>query len=346
MNILCLDIGSGTQDVLLYSPEKELENCPKFILPSPAVLVAQRITSLSDKGCDIYLYGHNMGGGFAGVLYTHLKQGLKVAAHPEAALALSDNLDKVRSKGIQISSSPPDGYVPVCLSDFDPGFWQTFLAQVNLSYPELILAAVQDHGYHPEESNRKGRFKIWQHLLQESEGRVKDFLFTKPPKSLTRLQTLQNKTGGCPVADTGAAAALGALFVPEVEKRSQREGICVVNVGNSHTIAFLIYQAKIWGIYEHHTGLLSPEKLWNDLYFFRQGKLSNEEVFEDQGHGCYTRQFPSSAGEFSPTYLLGPRRSKLQGFDVEFLAPGGDMMLVGCFGLLKGWEYKQVSKKG
>ncbi len=31
---LFLDIGSGTQDVLLHRPGTVLENCPKFVLPS------------------------------------------------------------------------------------------------------------------------------------------------------------------------------------------------------------------------------------------------------------------------------------------------------------------------
>ena len=36
---LCIDIGSGTQDVLLYSPDTEVENCPKFVLPAPALQI-------------------------------------------------------------------------------------------------------------------------------------------------------------------------------------------------------------------------------------------------------------------------------------------------------------------
>ena len=41
--ILSLDIGSGTQDVLLALPGERAENWPRFVLPSPALGIADRI---------------------------------------------------------------------------------------------------------------------------------------------------------------------------------------------------------------------------------------------------------------------------------------------------------------
>ncbi len=32
----------------------------------------------------------------------------------------------------------------------------------------------------------------------------------------------------------------------------------VVNLGNAHTFAALVQADRLWGIYEHHTGLLDP----------------------------------------------------------------------------------------
>ncbi|WP_369404531.1 hypothetical protein [Salidesulfovibrio brasiliensis] len=46
---LCLDIGSGTQDVLLHIPGREIENCPKFILPTPSVRIAGYLSELTAK---------------------------------------------------------------------------------------------------------------------------------------------------------------------------------------------------------------------------------------------------------------------------------------------------------
>ena len=55
--VLCLDIGSGTQDVLLARPGLECENWPRFVLPAPARLVAQRIRELTLLRRNIWLYG-------------------------------------------------------------------------------------------------------------------------------------------------------------------------------------------------------------------------------------------------------------------------------------------------
>ncbi len=337
MNILCLDIGSGTQDVLYYFPDREIENCPKFILPSPALNLARRIEKLTQQKKNIYLYGQNMGGGFKFALKKHLQAGLKVAVEKNSYFALGDDLEKVKALGVDMVEKAPLGYVPVFLTDFAYDFWQAFLKVVDLEYPDLILAAVQDHGFFPNYSNRKGRFELWMKFLKAG-GNIYDLLYQTPPKEFTRLKALKDAVGSGLVADTGAVALLGALFVPEVEKKQEKEPICLVNVGNSHILAFLLFQNKVLGIYEHHTGLLTPEKFWKQLTSFSWGELSNEEVFADEGHGCV------HLGERiknPPVYVLGPKRSLLASFPVEFLAPGGDMMLAGCFGLLKAYFKKR-----
>lgn len=338
-NILCLDIGSGTQDVFYHMPGRELENCPKFVLPSPAMRIGYRIKELHNSGKNIYFYGRNMGGGFYRVLKRCLEKGQKAAIHPQAAYSLSDSHDWVKSIGLELTTECPRGYCPVYLSDYDPGFWQSYLALAGLGYPGLILACAQDHGFHAGSSNRLGRFEIWKKFLIQSDGHVEKLIFSSPPEEMTRLISLKESIGAGCVADTGSAALLGALFVPEVEELSQDQGICVVNVGNSHTIAFLVHSGRVHGIFEHHTGLLNGQKLWEQLNFFRQGQLTNEQVFQDNGHGCLVLE--SAFGlDFKTVFVLGPRRRILEGFDCQFLCPGGDMMLAGCFGLLKGYSLK------
>jgi uncharacterized protein (DUF1786 family) len=343
MHCLCLDIGSGTQDVLFSLEGESRENWPKFVLPSPARRVADRVRRLAEKGSSIYLHGGNMGGGFKGALMEHLRMGGNVAAHPEAAAALSDSEDKVRRMGVILREARPEGYVPVKLADFEPGFWDAFWSMLDLPAPDLVLAAVQDHGYHPESSNRLGRFEIWRRLLSRSRGRPEAFLFRDPPQELTRLRSLHRAIGQGVVADTGTAAVLGALSVPDVERASRQGGACVVNAGNSHVIAFLVLEGAIRGIYEHHTGLMDPQSLWRDLELFRRGGLSGEEVFRNEGHGCCYLEEPEHAGDFGSVYVLGPNRDMLAGYPVTFPAPGGDMMLAGCFGLLHGLRLLQGS---
>ncbi len=342
MNILCIDIGSGTQDVLLYNPDRELENCPKFILPSPARNIAAQLERLGNAGRDVYLYGSNMGGGFKPELNSVLSKGRKVSAHPEAAKALSDHQEKVRSLGVEITETCPGNAAPVYLSDFDPGAWRAFFDMLGLEHPDMTMIAAQDHGYHPEMSNRQGRFGIWEKLLSQQELKLQDLVFTDPPEEFTRLCTIQASTGGGPVSDSGTAAVLGALFVPEIEAKNRERGVCLVGIGNSHTVAFLVYRECIYGVYEQHTGLLSGDKLWMDLQGFRKGDVTFDQVFADQGHGCLNLQAPAAADNFPETYVIGPQRSILKGYDVQFPAPGGDMMLTGCFGLLKAWQNMSI----
>ncbi len=335
---LCLDIGSGTQDVLLYNPETELENCPKFVLPSPALQIGRRIAALTAQGKSIWLHGRNMGGGVTRFVRAHLKQGLAVAAQPAAALTMGDDLGRVEESGVVFSEHCPAGFDPVLLADFDTAWWKRFFLAAELDWPDSITACAQDHGFHPAESNRRGRFRLWEDLLTESDGRPEALVFRETPDMFTRLKDLQDCIGGGIVTDTGAAAVLGALFVDEIEEESFKHGLTLVNVGNSHIIAFLLYRSRIYGVYEQHTGVVDSEKLWADLEAFRMGDLGFEQVFAENGHGCLTMALPPDAKGFKSVHVLGPKRSLLRGFNVSFPSPGGDMMLAGCFGLVKGMQ--------
>ena len=42
MKILAVDIGLGTQDILLYDDRKNLENCVKLVLPSPTKIFMEK----------------------------------------------------------------------------------------------------------------------------------------------------------------------------------------------------------------------------------------------------------------------------------------------------------------
>ena len=337
--VLCLDIGSGTQDALLARPGLEYENWPRFVLPSPARMVAQRIRELTLLRRGLWLHGGNMGGGFSQALREHLAAGLPAAATPDAARAIHDNEDVVRGMGVELRTDCPPKSVPVFLTDYAPEFWAGLLHLSGLPQPHLVLAGAQDHGYHAH-GNRQGRMQAWRDLLAASAD-PSSWMYSVPPPSLTRLWALHEKTGG-PVADTGACALLGALCEPEVLECSFRERITVINVGNSHTVAALVYQGQVRGIYEHHTDMRDLALLLEDLKQFRLSWLPAEEVRASGGHGTAFGPFCEEAGGYAPTYILGPRRALLQG-QGRFLAPHGDMMLAGCFGLLWGWAHANAA---
>ncbi len=337
--ILSLDIGSGTQDAILALPGQRPENWPKLVLPSPARTLATRIRKHTSEKRAVWLYGHNMGGGFVEALREQLAAGLFPKVSPEAAAAIHDDPERVRALGIEIVSERPSGYVALHLTDFDPAFWESLLALAGLPTPALVVAAVQDHGVHMN-GNRIGRFLLWKQLLESTDGDPSRWIHDTPPAVCTRLQALQQCSGG-PVADTGTAAVLGGLATPEVVRRSQRQGVTIVNVGNSHVAAFLVYQGKIFGIYEHHTGLLDTDSLCFDLKEFRFGWLPDEQVRSRGGHGCaFLAPLPAEAEGFAPTFVVGPRREMLRG-QGQFIAPYGDMMFSGCHGLLHGLGLKE-----
>ncbi len=339
--VLCLDIGSGTQDAVLARPGLQPENWAHMVLPAPARMVARRVRELTLLRKNVWLYGGNMGGGFAGALKHHMAEGFSVAISHAAAFALHDNMAVVRGMGVELADSCPAGFVPVHIADYSPAFWENLLAVIGLPQPHLTVVAAQDHGFH-EKGNREARMVTWKKLLQKS-GNPAEWIYDAAPKSLTRLATVQAASGG-PVADTGTSAILGALCQPEVMDRSFREGITVINAGNGHTVAALVYRARVLGIYEHHTGMRTVEELAADLKEFRLGWKPDEEVRASGGHGTAFTDIPGEAGSFAPTYILGPRRGDLTGFG-QFIAPFGNMMTAGCSGLLKGLATRHAEEQ-
>ncbi len=337
---LLIDIGSGTQDALYAHAKSNPENWSRFVLPSPAKLVAQKIKEVTQQGKHLMLYGQNMGGGFFYAVQEHLSKGLKVKITEDAAYSINDTLEKVKALGLEIvseeamNSLDENEYAKIKLADFSQEFWQYFLEPIHLDVPKRILIAAQDHGKHENSSNCVGRFNLWRELLATSNNPV-NWIFDSVPRPFTRLEAIRKSSNACSMADTGTAALLGVLSMSMVRKRSEREGVTIVNIGNSHVIAFLVYQAKVYGIYEHHTGLRTTESLLKDLQEFKLGWLPDENVRDSGGHGCVFSEIPHDAEGFKPTYILGPQRKMLQGHGL-FVAPNDDMMLAGAYGLLYG----------
>lgn len=340
--VLSLDIGTGTQDVLLALPDTCVKNWPRFVLPSPAVLVAEQIETLAAKGRNIWLTGRNMGGGFAGAVTRALQKGCRIAATACAATALHNDPDRVQAMGVEPAQTCPAGFVPVALADFSLARWQSLLAAHHLPSPNLVLAAVQDHGFQGKGAgNRRVRMARYTALLEADPDPV-SWIFDVPPAEMTRLASLNLSTGG-PVADTATAVLLGALLDETFVRRSYREGATFVNVGNGHIFAALVYRGLVRGIYEHHTSMRTREELLADLGEFRRGFLPADVVQMSGGHGTAYGPVCEEAG-YEPTFICGPCRALLAGCG-QFLAPFGSMMLAGSLGLLAAWCVRQTQRE-
>jgi uncharacterized protein (DUF1786 family) len=145
--------------------------------------------------------------------------------------------------------------------------------------------------------------------------------------------------------DTAPAAALGALLDPAVAKR---ERLIVSNVGNFHTLAFRLGPDGIGGVFEHHTGEIDLDQLDGFIDKLADGTLQHREVFDTMGHGAlmFDRE-PLPAGDRFVT-IVGPRRSLMRGSKHRpyFAVPFGDMMIAGCFGLLRAYADRYPEHAG
>jgi uncharacterized protein (DUF1786 family) len=350
MKILALDIGAGTQDILLYDEEKEsIENCVKIVLPSPSLIFAEKVRRAALLCKDIFVKGDVIGGGaFAYALKEHVKCGLKVFMTKRAAYTIRNDLDEVSGMGIEILHRENE------LCDFDGEILEIeevnikdlkgFLAEFgeSLSDVDAVAVAVQDHGVFPKGmSNRRFRIQKMKELLENNpKPESLSFKVDEIPQCFLRMksvaQSIKNQLPNAEVLamDTSPAAILGCLKDHNVGKANP---ILAVNVGNCHTMAAIISEGKIIALMEHHTRCLSPEKIQRLLISFADEKLSDEKVFEEGGHGLLYLEDAPGFRELEAVAATGPNRNILRktNLQVHFAAPAGDVMMTGPIGLVE-----------
>jgi uncharacterized protein (DUF1786 family) len=347
MQIMAIDVGMGTQDILLYDDAQHIENNIKMVLPSQTRIIAQRISHATGAGRDIFLAGTTMGGGPSGkAVREHIKAGLKVYARPDAALTLHDNLEKVVQMGVTLvggEESVPGGAEQIGMCDVDTHALSTALGLFETQLPRDFAVAVQDHGEAPDMSNRVFRFRHFRELLEQG-GELERFAhLNKVPPHLSRMQavmgTLKQPGNNVLLMDTGPAAICGAL--------AGKSGgpVAVVNIGNGHTLAAVVAGNRMLALFEHHTRYVDAQKMDGLIRRLCDGELGFDEIFNDGGHGCYIRQAVGS-GNIESVIVTGPNRQIMEdsALDVEFAAPHGDMMLTGCFGLVEMFGKKMESR--
>ncbi|GAC1465703.1 MAG: DUF1786 domain-containing protein [Ktedonobacteraceae bacterium] len=329
-----------------------------MVMPSPTVIVAERVKRATSQGRALVLTGVTMGGGPSHwATRDHALAGYPVAVTPEAGRTFDDDLSMVEQMGFEIIDDAEaarrigrSDVVHIELQDFDAQAIITALHafDVDARVDALALAAF-DHGAAPPGiSDRRFRFDF---ITKTVHANPTPSAFAYPvqdiPDELTRLQALATSARRylalthsdvhVPLflMDTGSAAALGSLEDPLV-RRQQESILC--NIGNFHTLAFHLVQGRIAGIFEHHTGEISRARLEELLLKLAHGTLSNDEVFADSGHGALIVHKSSTDRQVFPFLsVTGPRRELLRDSQLHpyEAVPHGDMMLSGCYGLLR-----------
>ena len=347
MRLLAIDIGGYTQDILLFDSAQPIENCFKMVLPSPTTMLAKRIEAATRIKQPLFLSGVNMGGGPSKKALTdHVQAGGKAYVTAGAAASFDDDIEEVASWGVTIV---PDGEKPpirnlesIQTRDLDlPRIKRTLAAFGIETDFDGIAVAVFDHGVAPRGmSDRKFRFQHLQQVVSVNNELI-SFAYLAPeiPPSLTRMKAVThgiNRSIPFLVLDTPVAAAIGSLEDGNVAKHAHK---LVMNVGNFHALAFHLQGNSILGFFEHHTKKLNVSKTEEMLTSLVKGKLTNEEVFNDGGHGSFVLESRQKVPFLSVT---GPKRALMSGSKLKpyFATPYGDMMLTGCFGLIRAFAQR------
>ncbi|HEY1349000.1 MAG TPA: DUF1786 domain-containing protein [Ktedonobacteraceae bacterium] len=358
VRILAIDVGTGTQDILLFESEKTIENCFKLIMPSPTIIVAERIKRATALGQSLLLTGVTMGGGPCHwAARDHALAGYRVVVTEEAARTFDDDLTQVEKMGFEVIDQvqgqrcrEAGELVHIEMQDFAAQAIITALQAFDVDpRVDALAIAAFDHGAAPPGySDRRFRFDFIEETVKRAPfPSAFAYVARQTPPALTRLRAVARSaaryielSGSRPdipllLMDTGSAAALGAL--EDALVREQRECI-LCNIGNFHTLAFHLLHGQIVGTFEHHTGEITRPQLEEFLLKLAAGTLTNEEIFNSSGHGALILpQASGDTGHFPFLAVTGPRRELLRGSTLKRYeaVPHGDMMATGCYGLLR-----------
>ena len=297
----------------------------------------------------LFVKGDTIGGGaFTSALKAHVEKGLRVVTTEKAAYTIRNNLDEVKQLGIEVikQETEPKDFIgeTLTIEEINLNQLQMFLEGLGetLTDVDVVAMAVQDHGVFPKGiSNRKFRIKKMRDLLKEKpKPETLAFKEEEIPSCFLRMQSVaqasrrQLPNAEVLLMDTSPDAVLGCLKDPFVEKV---DPIIAVNVGNGHTMAAIISNGEIVGVLEHHTRLLSSQKIERLLVDFANGNLTDDEVFKDNGHGLFFLSEQPGFSRIEKIVSTGPNRNVLSKtkFSVYFAAPAGDVMMTGPVGLIE-----------
>ncbi|MCW4053022.1 MAG: DUF1786 domain-containing protein, partial [Candidatus Bathyarchaeota archaeon] len=268
-----------------------------------------------------------------------------------------NDLSEVKELGIEIlNGENPSGTFKgeiLALDEVNIRDLQSFLTNIGETCLDLdfVAIAVQDHGVFPRGmSNRKFRIQnLLDRLAENPKPEALAFMEYEIPSYFQRMNSAAKASKNqLPKArvllmDTATDAILGCLKDPLVEDANQ---VLIVNIGNGHTMAALISNGNITAIMEHHTQLLSRQKLEGLLVAFANGRLSNEDVFREGGHGVFHLAEAGGFSKIEKTVITGPNRGVLAGSNltVHSANPAGDVMMTGPIGLVEAVNRKSKSE--
>jgi len=308
----------------------------KLVMPAPTRLYAAVIRKARK---DIFCDGYTMGGGaISGALIKHAEKH-RVVMTPDAARTVRDDLEQVRARGIIVGDERDmkKPYLKLTLRDVDMTSFRDAYARLNYPLPDrlTVVVAVQDHGVAPRGMrDRAFRFRQIGEKIEKG-ATFKDFVFTKKTPMYSRVSAViqsLNDEGyrDVLVMDTKMAGLSGGLYgepLPAI----------AVDVGNGHTTAASVAgNGTIVGVFETHTSDLTPRKLALYIKKLASGTLTNEEIFDEGGHGACVKE------AIMPKAIVatGPRRDMAlkTRLKIKLASPLDDVYMVGPVGMVRAYE--------
>jgi uncharacterized protein (DUF1786 family) len=347
--ILAIDIGAGTQDVLIFDPSTREHF--KWVTKAPTRLLEEKVRAAKN---DVLITGDTMGGGPVTQAIKELARDRGIIITPMAAATIHNDLDKVRALGIKIISQQEashalqsGGFDHIITGDIFPERLQAIMMNMGIDFDfEYVLIAVQDHGSPP---SNVSPLDFRHQIIREALGRApfpESLLFPEDeiPPYLTRMRAVAQRAKEIParhmyVMDTGMAAILGASLEPRCKNLSKT---MVLDIATSHTLAATLIGKEIAGMFEYHTHKLSLKRLEELIIELAGGRLSHQSILAEGGHGAYIREAIGFTS-IEAIVVTGPKRPLAHGLPFTIIngAPLGDNMMTGPVGLLEALNRKE-----
>lgn len=342
-NILTIDIGAGTMDVLCFVPEENMHY--KAVVKSPVRTMA---TTIKETVGDLLISGVEMGGGPVTGALMERAESHKVTVSTSAAATLHHDPARVAAMGIQmVSDEEIDVLRHQCdakrikLQDIDSGRIRQIVEGFGLPFKfEAIAVCAQDHGAAPPGvSHLEYRHDLFKARL-DKQPYPHTLLFTPEelPGAFNRLKAIAQAAAQLPtqkvyVMDSGMAAILGASLDASV--RGKRT-FMVLDIATSHTVAAVLTDGRLQGSFEYHTHDISLDRLEQLLKDLPEGKTSHAQILAEGGHGAYLNETPGF-NSIEAIVATGPKRRLMTDshMPITWGAPWGDNMMTGCVGLLE-----------
>ncbi|MEZ7890851.1 MAG: DUF1786 family protein [Candidatus Wallbacteria bacterium] len=253
--ILGIDIGMGTTDVFLYDTSKNIENCIKFVIPTPSRRYRSLLKKINFTGSEkIHISGDTIGGGPLAhdLIKLAEKNKAEIIIDRKAAYTIRNDISEVKGFGIKISDELPadspalksaggldfngiknsfsvrDNDIYMNFSEIELPFLINFFenAGEDMRLFDGICVCAQDHGICPKEiSDRLNRFSEFKKILEGAKTPSPySFCFKKGmvPEVFYRLKSVEERVNAfmpdlpAIIMDSSPAALLGCFaFIEE-----------------------------------------------------------------------------------------------------------------------------------